>query len=647
MNPNDPTLPNISLNRFERQRMIVVGIIVAIALARVVPDFVRVVYPRHVFAYTTNADGVVVKVPPRALATTAPTPAPKHTAAPQKAKPRGRLVSGLQFLQNALRGRPRAQPAGDAIEIGDRVRIDRIRPFDRKPGLAGFGYTYDNPVRYLPIERAGSERVLHLVSTDEQFAVRFLDMLHIGLYMLALGLGAILFLVKPGIATAAFFGFCLAGVDAPSTYLAAVIPNPWRPLPGIVGDLLHGAALPSLLLFAFCLIDGDEDAPRERLFAWIAAVTAVGLGALAATIGWREHYAGLPAEHFAVLLRDSGTALDVLIAIALAVAFVRGSLNDRHRIGWIIASFAFAVGCAWLSNTLFPAGRIPAWFNSILVSASIVPIVTVWIAVVRHQFFNVDFVVSRAVVYAALTAGVIGTISVTEEIGTYLFYQNTDLAYGILIAISIGIGAMTGKLKELLDHIVDRFIFRDRRAQREALEFIAGYILDAESVDDVYRALLEDAPHALKLAFGGLLARQRDGSYRLAASSGWPEGLTLSLGPSDELTLAIVRTRGALSFTGRDTRLIQESFPNERLAFVAPIFYDREVSGIIVYGHNVSGLDLDPEEREQLIRVVAHASIALNAIELAKYRAESVGVDVSSVAAETLPAPTMPLPGTG
>ena len=44
------------------------------------------------------------------------------------------------------------------------------------------------------------------------------------------------------------------------------------------------------------------------------------------------------------------------------------------------------------------------------------------------------------------------------------------------------------------------------------------------------------------------------------------------------------------------------------------------MSGIVVYGHNVSGLDLDPDEREHLVRVVAHASIALNTIELNRYR---------------------------
>jgi hypothetical protein len=178
----------------------------------------------------------------------------------------------------------------------------------------------------------------------------------------------------------------------------------------------------------------------------------------------------------------------------------------------------------------------------------------------------------------------------------------------------------TGRIHESLGHVVDRFIFRGRLQQREALEIIAGYILDAESEDLVYRALLQDATIALKLSFGGLLGRQPDGSYKLVQSYNWPAELTIALGPDDELSRVITSKRGALTFSAKDTRVIQDSFPNERLTFVAPLLFDRSVSGIVVYGHNVSGLDLDPEERELLVRVVAHASIALNTIELNRYR---------------------------
>ena len=186
--------------------------------------------------------------------------------------------------------------------------------------------------------------------------------------------------------------------------------------------------------------------------------------------------------------------------------------------------------------------------------------------------------------------------------------------------LSMCIGAATGKINPFLHHVVDRFIFRNRRDQRLALEHIEGYILDAETRDDVYRALLSDAAHALGLSFGGFLERLPNGDYALAYEHNWPADCITRLAATEELTLKLTRTRGALTFRSKDSELVARVFPGERLTFAAPLLFDRKVLGIVMYGHNVSGLDLDPEEREHLARVVAHASIALSAIELARYR---------------------------
>jgi hypothetical protein len=585
-----PDLPQVVFSRDQRIRQVVVGVLVALMLGRVVPDVVRVMYPLHYFGYVTNGDGVVVEVNRRLT------------------------QSPMQARKNASR-----DPV-DPLLVGDRVRVDRIKPYDRKPGITGEGFSYDNPDRRLPIERDGKERIVHLVGHVESATLRFIDMLRIFLFVISVGLGAILFLAKPSIATAAFFVFTLGGVEAPATYLDYIIPYPWRQFPQWIDLTIEGAVRPALMLFAFCLIDGDTDAPRERLFAWFAGLAALGLGTLHAYAVWRSDYGALPAESYDVAFKQASYAITALTTIAFAIAFFRAPHNDRHRIGWIVAAFAFAGVGRLASDALFP-GHIPLWVNSVFVSMTIVPVVTIWIAVVRHQFFNVDFVVSKAVVYAALTAGVMGSLYAVEEVGTYIFSMNSDLAYGFIIVICTLVGTLSGKIKEYLDHFVDRFIFHDRHQQRKALEFIAGYILDAETVEDVHRALLQDAAHALQLSFGGILARQPDGGYELAESFDWPDDCVIKLSPSDELTQAIARTRGALTFSGKDTRLIKDSFPNERLTFAAPLFFDRTVSGIVVYGHNVSGLDLDPEERELLVRVVTHGSISLNAIELARYRA--------------------------
>ncbi len=587
-----PSPPQVKLSRSQWVRLVVVGILVVIGVARVVAELARVYYPLQVFPYVTNANGVVVEVLP-----------PAHRA--------------------RARTTPPAKP-DDAIRVGDRVRVDRIKPFDRKPGIiggAGVGgaYTYDDPQRYLPIERDGRERILRLTARPESPQSRFLAVLRVLLLLIAVGLGAILYLIKPNIATAAFFVFSLTGVSAPATFLDLIIPNPWRPSLELADAVLHGMVRPALLLFALCLIDGDEDVQRERLFAWLMLALGLALGALNAYAIWLMDYAGRPAQTVVNALGQANAALSVAIAVAFAVAWVRARGNLRHRVGWIAVAFLLAGLARWASDAYFPR-YLPLWLNGILVSLAIVPILVVWIAVIRHRFFDVDFVVSRAVVYVALSASALGIISISEEIGTYLFYYNTDLTYGILIAISMAVGITTGKLSTVLTSLVDRFIFRDRHAQRVALELIAGYILDAETVEDVHRALLQDATHALKLAFAGILERQADGGYALGPSFQWPEQYQMRIGPGAELARQIGRSRSFLTFSGKESALIRDLLPRDQLTFAAPLFFDRTVSGIVVYGNNVSGLDLDPDEREHLARVVAHASIALSAIELAKYR---------------------------
>jgi hypothetical protein len=554
----------------------VVAVLIVLTGARCVPDLVRAVYPLRTFGYSTDGNGVVL---------VAPTSVPKGS---------------------------------DRIRVGDRVDISRIKWFDRKPGLAGTGFTYDNPDRRLPIIRAGKPLLLHLIARPETLPSRALAILRILLFLIVAALGAMLYLVKPKIATFAFFIFCL-GTLAPTTYLDLIIPNPWRPIPMWIDDAVRGMSRAALLLFAFCLIDGDEDLARERAFAVGSAILGVFLGIASAEIAWRLDFLAAPAAALQFGYLRTGDAITVATIVLFLVAWLRAAGAARVQLVWISLAFGLAGVAQLLSDTLFPRFIAPL-VNGGLVSFTAVPAIVVWIAVIRQRFFNVDFVVSRAIVYTSLTLGLIGSLTLIEEIGTYIFYNNTDLAYGFLIAISMVIGSLTGRIKAVLDHFVDRFIFRDRHNQRKALEFIAGYILDSETVADVYRALLKDAAHALSLSFGGVLIRQPDGDFVLGENFSWPPDCIARLAPDHPLIRQIASSRNVMTFSGKDAAKIRDMFPSDNLSFAAPIFFDRRVSAIVMYGHNISGLDLDPEERELLVRVVAHASIALNEIELEHYR---------------------------
>jgi hypothetical protein len=240
--------------------------------------------------------------------------------------------------------------------------------------------------------------------------------------------------------------------------------------------------------------------------------------------------------------------------------------------------------------------------------------------VLRHRYFDVDFVVGRAIVYVAVTAAVVGSITLAEEVGTYVFYQNTNLAYGFLIVISTLIGMATGKIREWVESLVDRFVFRDRHERREALELISGYVLDAEGADDVYRALLDDTTHALGLSFSGVLVRDTDDCFVLERSCEWPEDFEGHLDASHEIVREIVRTRATLEFSGKKRRKAAAADIDPRLSLAAPLFGGRSLVALVVYGRNVSGLNLNSDERERLVRLVAHASLALASIELSVRR---------------------------
>jgi hypothetical protein len=574
MDAHSESLPKVQLNRMQSVRLVAVGIVVAFMLLRVVPDVYRLVQPLGLFDYATNDDGVVTKVPDTR---------PKDT---------------------------------DALLLGDRVRVDRIQPFDRKTGITRIGFTQQNFDRRLPIERNGKERVLHLKATAESMASRALTFLRIVLYVAAVGFGALLLIVNPTLATFAFFVFCLGGSE-PTSFTDMLFDVPWREIPPVIGDLISGQASLALLLFAMCL--AVENRRARIAIASVLGVAAFAMGAASALDFWRVTYAALPAQSIHHVYTIAETAANVLTGIAFVVAFVRTQGAERHRTAWIIAAFLAAGLGRFASEHFFPA-HLNFWQNGTLLSLSIAPVIVVWVAVVKHHFFDIDFVVSRALVYTAITAAVIFIVGSSEELLTYIFYNNTNLAYGIIIGVSLVIGSTFGRVKEFLEHFVDRFIFRERHAQLTSLERVASNLLDAEDTDIVYSVLLHDVPSILDLSFSGIMMRTAEGGYTLAHEWNWPPECVNELSPEHPLTREIYKSRGVLPEDAVRGTMIKSLFPNERLTYAAPLYFDRNVSAIVLYGHSVTGLDIDPEERVTLVRLMANASIALNAIELAAYR---------------------------
>ena len=285
--------------------------------------------------------------------------------------------------------------------------------------------------------------VLRLNARTESPELRFTDMLRIGLCIIAVGLGAMLFIVQ-------------ARASRPPRSSCSRSPRSTRRRPTWTRssrsrggrccrgstDTIRGAVRPALLLFGLCLIDGDADAPRERVFAWIAGGLALVLGTLNAycPVGAELRRASGP-EHRAWRTSDASYAVSFLCVDRVhdrvrARAAERPSPHrlDRRRVP---VRRPRAPPLRRPVSGAHPAvGRTACWYRagSSRSSRSGSPSL-------RHHFFNVDFVVSRAVVYVALSAAFFTAFGLIEEVGTYVFYNNTNLAYIVLIRpLLMGVG---------------------------------------------------------------------------------------------------------------------------------------------------------------------------------------------------------------
>ena len=288
------SLPTVQLSRNEMLRLVLAGLVVAFMVARVVPDAIRVVQPLGLFDYATDDDGLVTKI--------------------AATRPKG----------------------SDAILLGDRVRIDRIKPFDRKPGLAREGFTLYNYDRKLPVQRGRTARILTVKALAEPMSARALTVLRIVLYVAAVAFGALVFIVKPQLATFGFFAFCL-GRSEPTTFTDVLFDVPWREIPTALGDAITGASPVGLLLFALCLA---VNGARARALAGAAlGVVALALGSLYAADAWRVNYGALPAQAWLHAYTRSVLAVYGFTALAFLTALVRARGADRQRIGWMIAAF--------------------------------------------------------------------------------------------------------------------------------------------------------------------------------------------------------------------------------------------------------------------------------------------------------------------
>ena len=247
-------------------------------------------------------------------------------------------------------------------------------------------------------------------------------------------------------------------------------------------------------IFGFVLVplyfpNGRPPTPRWRVITWITlgmlplatSLTAFSPGEAVYSTGIRNPLAvealGPVNEALRPFVFALYIGLMVAAAASLVVRLVRSRGEERQQIEWFV--FAAALVPLWFLVNAPVEQASPVLFGVLdaLIIAG-VP-VAAGIAILRYRLYDIDRIINRTIVYAALTAVLValyfGAIVLSQQVLIFLTGQRSTLA---VVASTLVIAALFNPLRRRTQSFVDRRFYRSKYDARKTLESFSARLRD-------------------------------------------------------------------------------------------------------------------------------------------------------------------------
>jgi len=161
--------------------------------------------------------------------------------------------------------------------------------------------------------------------------------------------------------------------------------------------------------------------------------------------------------------------------VSLAVRYRAGGRLLRQQVKWLaltavgflvcllIALLGLAGGQAWLTTVAYTAVQLIALFG--------IP-AAMSIAILKHRLFDIDVIISRAVVYGLLSAATTGVYAgIVLGIGTLVGHRRGPV---LTIAAAVTIALLFQPLRRRAQRFANRLVYGERATPYQALSDFAG-----------------------------------------------------------------------------------------------------------------------------------------------------------------------------
>jgi hypothetical protein len=541
-------------------------------------------------------------------------------------QPSGTLGFTTDYGANIRAVLPEGPADRAGVLAGDHIELSRT-PLEQRLYIAGVGNAVPIgtvvPVRII---HAGVARDVALTAQPAELTKpeRFSLLLQCVGALVFIAVGAALILLRPTPATWGFGLYCLLQLPTADHPFPLLSP-PVAIATTLLYDFMQNLANVGLLVFALEFPRPFVAPWRERIRRALTVIVTV-LTAMTLYPDVANLLLGLGAAAENRLLQLAFGAVFALAMFILSDTYRRIARDERERLRWVLIGFGLGLLTNFVGTTLIFSSIVtidaPDWILNVLVSLSVLLPLTVAHAVVRNRVLDINFVISRALVYAGLTTVLAALFGLLDWVFGHML-EEFRISRFIQAGISIAIAFAFDNLHKRTETAVETIFFRARRAAEARLTHLAHALFGARSQQVVQQALVGEVVDALGLTSAALYEKNDSGRFTRSSAHGWREPDCGSLDDADLLVLALRAREGSVNLAELPWR--RSDLPGGGLAPIVavPMESRDELTGFVLYGGHPDGSDIDPAELALLERVAHAASVALEEQTSERLRAEN------------------------
>jgi signal transduction histidine kinase len=239
----------------------------------------------------------------------------------------------------------------------------------------------------------------------------------------------------------------------------------------------------------------------------------------------------------------------VIAILLLIVRYRRSGPEVRLQMKWVV--WAGALGIVELCTELIPNNQV-AQFTS--PAASSLLMAAVCVAILRHRLFDIDLVINRTLVFAALTAVVVGGYVGVVALVSLLLDEQVHIGAGLLATALVAV--LFAPARTRLQAGVDRLMYGQRKNPYGVMTQLGRRLQNGDGRDEL-GVVVDTLTQALKVPYAALFGP--DGTLLAEAGvsrrAGHIETLQYQGGCVGQL---VVEPRDANPFSRDERRLLTD-----------------------------------------------------------------------------------------